>query len=320
MRVLVTGGAGFIGSSLVEKLVKEGHNIIIIDNMNDYYDPSIKENNIKGFVKTKVKFIKGDIRDQELINKIFKDNSIDLVVHLAAMAGVRYSIENPNLYYDVNVMGTLNLLEACRLNSVKKFVFASSSSVYGNNKSIPFKESDSVDHPISPYAASKKAGELMCHTYHHLHGMDIVALRFFTVYGPKQRPDLAIHKFTDLIYNNQPIPFFGDGTTQRDYTYIDDIIDGVTKSLHWCYNGQGVFEIFNIGESKTISLKDMVETISRVMNKNIKYNYLPMQEGDVERTYSDVSKARKLLGYNPSTEFSQGIKLFYEWYLANRGE
>ncbi|NLM36710.1 MAG: NAD-dependent epimerase/dehydratase family protein, partial [Firmicutes bacterium] len=218
------------------------------------------------------------------------------------------------LYNDVNINGTLNLLEMCRKYGVKKFVFASSSSVYGNNKKVPFAEDDFVDHPISPYAATKRAGELLCHTYHHLYGMDVACLRFFTVYGPRQRPDLAIHKFTNLIFNDEEIPFYGDGTTERDYTYIDDIIDGVVKAIRWVHTGQGIYEIFNLGESRTVSLKEMVATLENEIGKKARVKVLPMQPGDVQRTCADISKAKKILGYQPSTPFEEGIKRFVQWY------
>ncbi|QVK17118.1 SDR family NAD(P)-dependent oxidoreductase [Mycoplasmatota bacterium] len=325
--ILVTGGAGFIGSHLAESLLKNGHNVIIIDNFNDYYDPTIKRNNILEIKKTmnnlqieEGKFIiyEGDIRDQKLVDNVFSENKIDMVIHLAAMAGVRYSIEQPKYYVDVNVNGTLNLLEACRLHHVNKFIFASSSSLYGNNKKVPFSELDSVDNPISPYAATKKSGEVLCHTYYHLYDISCACLRFFTVYGPRQRPDLAIHKFTNLILQDKMIPFYGDGTTERDYTYIDDIIDGITKTIQWISKEDKKYDIFNLGESKTISLAMMVKTIENTLGKKAKLNIMPMQPGDVQRTFSDISKAKKILQYNPTTKFEHGIKQFIEWKLKNR--
>jgi UDP-glucuronate 4-epimerase len=271
----------------------------------------------QGMTEDHFQIFEGDIRNIEQMDKLFDTYPIKLVVHLAAMAGVRPSISAPLLYNEVNINGTLNLLERCKKYGVKKFVFASSSSVYGNNKKVPFSETDFVDYPISPYAATKRAGELLCHTYHHLYGMDIACLRFFTVYGPRQRPDLAIHKFTKLIINEEEVPFYGDGTTERDYTYIDDIIDGVVRAIQWVQNGQGQYEIFNLGESRTISLNEMVATLEKVIGKKAKLKVLPMQPGDVKRTYADITKARKILGYHPVTAFEDGIEKFVQWYKEN---
>jgi UDP-glucuronate 4-epimerase len=321
--ILVTGGAGFIGSHLCKALLQKNQKVIIIDNFNNFYDPIIKKNNIEEVKKfmssndidsNNLQVVEGDIRNIEQLDKLFEENKINLVVHLAAMAGVRPSIKDPLLYNDVNIKGTLNLLEMCKKYGVEKFIFASSSSVYGNNKKVPFSEDDNVDFPISPYAATKKAGELLCHTYHHLYDIDVACLRFFTVYGPRQRPDLAIHKFTKLIFNDEEIPFYGDGSTERDYTYIDDIIDGVTKAIDWVQVKKGIYEIFNLGESNTITLKRMVETIEKAIGKKAKLNKLPMQPGDVKRTYADVSKAKKILGYDPKTDFEFGIESFISWY------
>jgi len=321
--ILVTGGAGFIGSHLTKALLKSQQKVIVLDNFNDFYDPEIKRGNIKaittkmaelGIPEDHFQIVEGDIRNTEQMDKLFASFSIQLVVHLAAMAGVRPSISVPLLYNDVNINGTLNLLELCRKYGVKKFVFASSSSVYGNNKKVPFSETDFVDHPVSPYAATKRAGELLCHTYHHLYGMDIACLRFFTVYGPGQRPDLAIHKFTKLIINDEEVPFYGDGTTERDYTYIEDIIDGVLRAIQWVENGQGSYEIFNLGESRTVNLKEMVTTLEKEIGKKAKLKVLPMQPGDVQRTYADITKAQKILGYQPTTAFEDGIKQFIQWY------
>lgn len=321
--ILVTGGAGFIGSHLITSLLKSGLKVASLDNFNDFYNPEIKRRNIKaittqmaerGIPRDHFKIVEGDIRDLEQMDKLFASSSIQLVVHLAAMAGVRPSISAPLLYNDVNINGTLNLLEMSKKYGVKKFVFASSSSVYGNNEKVPFAENDFVDHPISPYAATKRAGELLCHTYHHLYGMDIACLRFFTVYGPRQRPDLAIHKFTKLIIDEEEVPFYGDGTTERDYTYIDDIIDGVLRAIQWVQNGQGHYEIFNLGESRTISLNEMVTILEKVIGKKARLKVLPMQPGDVKRTYADITKARKILGYHPVTAFEDGIEKFVQWY------
>lgn len=319
--ILITGGAGFIGSHLSERLLKEGNKVFIIDNFNDYYDPKIKRNNVEEVKKTclvnnisldNYKVFEGDIRDNNFLKEVFT-NKIDSIMHLAAMAGVRPSIQNPSLYYDVNITGTVNLLERCRENNIKQFVFASSSSVYGNNEKIPFSESDRVDNPISPYAATKKSGELLCHTYHHLFDMNIACLRFFTVYGPRQRPDLAINKFTTLIMEDKEIPFYGDGTTSRDYTYVEDIVSGIVSSINYVNKEEKVFEIFNIGGDKTVSLNEMVETIEEVLGKKAKLNRLPMQPGDVNRTCADISYSKKMIGYNPQTSFKEGIRKFIQW-------
>ena len=323
MKIVVTGGAGFIGSHLSEKLLKEGNKVLVIDNFNNYYDPEIKRNNIEEVRKTclennisldNYKVFEGDIRDNEFLKEVFS-NKIDSIMHLAAMAGVRPSIQNPSLYYDVNITGTVNLLERCREVGIKQFVFASSSSVYGNNEKVPFAESDRVDNPISPYAATKKSGELLCHTYHHLFDMNIACLRFFTVYGPRQRPDLAINKFTSLILEDKEIPFYGDGTTSRDYTFVEDIVAGIVASINYINTKDKVFEIFNIGGDKTVSLTEMVEIIEEVLGKKAKINRLPMQPGDVNRTCADISHSNKILGYNPKTTFRDGIKKFIEWKL-----
>lgn len=316
MKILVTGAAGFIGSSLCERLV-EKHQVIGLDNFCDYYDFSIKEKNLQELQKSdNFSLIREDIRNRKAIEEIFQRNEIDLVVHLAAMAGVRPSIADPDLYTTVNINGTVNLLDACRNSGVKNFVFASSSSVYGNNKKVPFSEADAVDHPISPYAATKKAGELICHTYHHLFDISMACLRFFTVYGPRQRPDLAIYKFTTKMLKGESIQVYGDGSTRRDYTYIDDILDGILKSIDFVCAGNE-FEVFNLGESRTISLTEMIETIETALNLKAKKAILPMQPGDVDQTYADVSKAKKILGYNPTTSFEVGINKFVEWLKEN---
>ena len=323
--ILVTGGAGFIGSHLSERLLKEGNKVLVIDNFNNYYDPTIKRNNIEEVRKACIedniplenyKVFEGDIRDNEFLKEVFS-NKIDSIMHLAAMAGVRPSIQDPALYYDVNITGTVNLLEMCRKNGIKQFVFASSSSVYGNNEKIPFAESDRVDNPISPYAATKKSGELLCHTYHHLFDMNIACLRFFTVYGPRQRPDLAINKFATLILEDKEIPFYGDGTTSRDYTYVDDIVNGIVSSINYVNTDKKVFEIFNLGGDRTVSLNEMVETIEEVLGKKAKLNKMPMQPGDVNRTCADISHSKEVLGYSPETTFKEGIKKFIVWKLNN---
>lgn len=321
--ILITGGAGFIGSHLSERLLREGNKVLVIDNFNNYYDPAIKRNNIEEVKKTCVEnnisldnyiVFEGDIRDNEFLKEVFS-NKIDSIIHLAAMAGVRPSIEDPSLYYDVNITGTVNLLERCRENNIKQFVFASSSSVYGNNEKVPFAESDRVDNPISPYAATKKSGELLCYTYHHLFNMNIACLRFFTVYGPRQRPDLAINKFTSLILEDKEIPFYGDGTTSRDYTFVEDIVSGIVSSINYVNTNDTVFEIFNLGGDKTVSLIEMVETIEDILGKKAKLNKLPMQPGDVNRTCADITHSKEIIGYNPKTTFKEGMKKFIEWKL-----
>jgi len=315
----ITGGAGFIGSSITERLLREGNKVITIDNFCDFYDKKIKENNIKDFINnTNYKIYKADIRDRDSIKQIFDENVIDVVIHLAAMAGVRPSIENPVLYQEVNGIGTQNILEEMKLHDVKNGTFASSSSVYGNCKEVPFREDMIVDFAISPYAATKKSNEVMAHVYHKLFDMNIIMLRFFTVYGPKQRPDLAINKFTRLMLENKEIPMFGDGTTSRDYTYIDDIVDGIIRSCDYVMNNKNVYEILNIGNSSPTSLSEMINIIGKTLGIEPKINRLPMQPGDVQRTFADVSKAKKLLGYEPKTSFEEGIRNFVKWYKENK--
>ena len=264
------------------------------------------------------KLYRNDIRDKEAVKRIFEENNIDIVMHLAAMAGVRPSIENPVLYQEVNCMGTQNILEEMKTHNVKNLVMASSSSVYGNCKEVPFKENMIVDFAISPYAATKKANEVMTHVYHKLFDMNVIMLRFFTVYGPKQRPDLAINKFTRLMLEDKEIPMFGDGTTSRDYTYIDDIVDGIIRSCNYVENNNDVYEILNLGNSSPVSLKEMINTIGQAIGVEPKIKQLPMQPGDVDRTFADISKAKKLIGYNPKTSFKEGIENFVEWYKINK--
>jgi UDP-glucuronate 4-epimerase len=321
---LITGGAGFIGSNLCDYLLKYNHKVIVIDNFNNFYNPEIKRNNIiemKNLMKlsnlTSDNLIieEGDIRDTNFLTKIFNSYKIDLIVHLAAMAGVRPSIIDPLLYNEVNIRGTLNLLDLSNKFGINKFIFASSSSVYGNNKKLPFTEYDSVDSPISPYAATKKSGELLCHVYSQLYGINIACLRFFTVYGPRQRPDLAIRKFTELIIKEKEISIFGDGTTERDYTYIDDIIQGIDKAITWASTGTHKYEIFNLGRSDTIMLKYMVQRLETEIGVKANIKYLPMQPGDVTITYADISKSKEILGYNPLTQFDYGISKFVKWFL-----
>lgn len=311
--ILVTGGAGFIGSHLCKYLLKSGHKIVCVDNFNNFYDPLIKEKNISDLMERKdFRLFRADIRDKAGMEDIFREARPELVIHLAAMAGVRPSIADPFLYYDVNLKGTLTLLETMRHSGVARMIFASSSSVYGNNSKIPFSESDPVDNPISPYAASKRACELLCSTYHSLYQFEIFCLRFFTVYGPGQRPDLAIHSFTSKIIDNRPVQVFGDGNTFRDYTYIDDALKGISNSISHLKG----FNIYNIGESRRVSLTEVIETIEDVLGKKAIKEFLPLQAGDVNATYADISKARKELDYLPSYDFRKGIEEFIRWKLS----
>src|SRR5881296_2154014 len=313
MGILVTGGAGFIGSHLVEKLLAAGHEVVILDDFNDFYDPQIKHTNIAGFAKN-VTVCHVDLRDGAAVRNLFHREKVDAIAHLAARAGVRPSIQHPQLYYDTNVTGTLHLLEAARVTGVQRFIFASSSSVYGASKTIPFSEEEHLSQTLSPYGATKIASEFLCSTYSHLYQLRVVTLRYFTVYGPRQRPDLAIHQFTRRIHAGQPIEQFGDGTTRRDYTYIDDVIQGTMAALR--YEGS-LFDIFNLGESETIQLKDLIVAIENVLGKKAKINQLPEQPGDMPLTCADISKARKLLGYKPTTRLSDGLPRFIEWFLRS---
>ena len=314
MRILVTGGAGFIGSHLVEKLLAAGHKVAILDDFNDFYDPQIKHANIAAIAKD-VTVHHLDLRDSASVRNLFHAEKFEAIAHLAARAGVRPSIQHPQLYYDTNVNGTLHLLDAARVTGVERFVFASSSSVYGISKTVPFSEDQHLTQTISPYAATKIAGEFLCSTYSHLYQVRVDTLRYFTVYGPRQRPDLAIHQFARRIYAGQPIDQFGDGTTRRDYTYIDDVIQGTIAALN--YDGPH-FDIFNLGESETIQLKDLIAAIENALGKKAKINRLPEQPGDMPSTCADISKARKLLGYNPITRLSDGLPRFMEWFLRNQ--
>jgi UDP-glucuronate 4-epimerase len=314
MRILVTGGAGFIGSHLIEKLLALGHDVAILDDFNDFYDPRIKHGNI-ATVKNDVPVFRMDLRDNNAVRGLFHREKFDAIAHLAARAGVRPSIAQPQLYYDANVNGTLHLLDAARTAGVERFIFASSSSVYGICNDVPFSEDFHLTQTISPYAATKIAGEFLCSTFSHLYQMRVVALRFFTVYGARQRPDLAIHQFTRKILAGQPIDQFGDGTTRRDYTYIDDIIQGVVAALN--YDGAS-WDIFNLGESETVPLKDLIKAIETAVGKKAKINQLPEQPGDVPLTCADISKARRLLGYNPTTKLRDGLPKFVEWFRAQQ--
>jgi len=315
MRILVTGGAGFIGSHLVERLIADGHNVAILDDFNDFYDPKIKRGNISRVAK-EVAVYDVDLRDEEKVARLFQKEKFDTIFHLAARAGVRPSIQQPQLYYNTNVAGTLHLLEGARASAVDRFVLASSSSVYGAAKKVPFSEEEHLTQTLSPYAATKVAAEFLCSTYAHLHQMRIVALRYFTVYGARQRPDLAIHQFTRKIHAGEPIDQFGNGSTRRDYTYIDDIIQGTIAALK--YDGP-MFDVFNLGESETNQLKDLIAAIEKALGKKAKINQLPEQPGDMPLTCADISKARKLLGYNPKTKFEDGLPRFVDWFLKSRG-
>jgi len=315
MVILVTGGGGFIGSHLCGRLIREGHRVVCLDNFDDFYNPEIKRRNIQEAIgEEQFELIEGDIRDIELIERIFREHSLDIVAHLAARAGVRPSIDYPKLYEEVNVQGTINLLEACREFGIKSFVFASSSSVYGGNSKVPFSEEDRVETPISPYSATKRAGELLCYTYHRLFDINITCLRYFTVYGPRQRPEMAIHKFTRLIDGNERVPMYGDGQSMRDYTYIDDIIDGTLEAIS---RNQG-YEIYNLGEFHTTRLIDLIRMLEGTLGKKAIIETLPEQKGDMPITYANIKKARKMLNYAPRVSMEEGIGRFVEWYRQQR--
>ncbi len=312
-KILVTGGAGFIGSALVDRLLAErAADVFCIDNFDNFYDVTIKRKNIAhALTHSNFYLLEGDIRDTNFLSEVFK-TKYDVIVHLAARAGVRPSIEQPLLYEDVNVKGTLNLLEQAKNNNIKQFVFASSSSVYGVNPRTPWSEDDHVLNPISPYASTKVAGELIGHTYSHLYDIRFIALRFFTVFGPRQRPDLAIHKFFKLIDNNKPIPFFGDGTTSRDYTFVDDIVSGIIGAIGY---DKSLYEIINLGNNRTVTLLQLITAIENSIGKKANLDKQPAQAGDVPHTFANVDKAKKLLGYSPSTSLEDGLEKFKQWYV-----
>jgi UDP-glucuronate 4-epimerase len=311
MNILVTGGAGFIGSHLVEKLLKDGHSVTVFDDFNSFYERELKLRNIAGF-RNDINLVEIDIRDKDKVLKHVREGKFEKIVHLAARAGVRPSIEEPELYLETNINGTFYLLEGARETGCEQFVLASSSSVYGLSKTVPFSESQLICETISPYAASKLACEQLCSNYAHLYGIRMVCLRFFTVYGPRQRPDLAIHKFTNRIWNGLPIPQYGDGSTGRDYTYVDDIIQGVWGALNY---DQTPFEIVNLGGHKVTLLRDLIQYLEDALGKKAVIDQLPEQPGDVPLTYADISKAREMLGYNPCTPIKEGIPKFVDWYL-----
>jgi UDP-glucuronate 4-epimerase len=315
--ILITGGAGFIGSHLVDRLLAEGAwQVTVVDDFNDFYSPAIKRENISAHLSNpSFKLIEADIRDRAALEKAFSEAKADCIVHLAARAGVRSSLKEPQLYVEANINGTMNLLELARAQSVKQFVFGSSSSVYGVNEKVPFGEDDPIFNPISPYAATKAAGELICHAYAHLYALRIVCLRFFTVYGARQRPDLAIHKFAKLISEGKPIPVFGDGTTRRDYTYVDDIIAGVRAAIDY---DQTNYEVINLGESRTVQLRELISLLEKELGAMAKIDWQPPQPGDVPQTFADISKARRLLNYDPQTAIETGLRQFIEWFRTDR--
>jgi UDP-glucuronate 4-epimerase len=313
--ILVTGGAGFIGSHLTRRLLSRGDRVTVLDDFNDFYDPARKRRNVAPLLeRPDYRLVEGDIRDEALVDRLFAEGKFDGVVHLAARAGVRPSLQEPVLYEDVNCIGTLRLLEAARRHGPDIFIFGSSSSVYGINEKVPFSEADEVNQPISPYATTKRSGELLCYNYHHLYGFRTACLRFFTVFGPGQRPEMAIHKFTDLLARGKTVPMYGDGGSRRDYTYVDDIIDGVVASLDLAPG----FEILNLGGADTTSLKDLIHWIAEELAVEPRIDYLPAQPGDVPITYADVSKAARLLGYSPKVPIREGLRRFVAWYVGQQ--
>ncbi len=316
--ILITGGAGFIGSHLVDRLLSEGDwQVAVVDDFNEFYDPAIKRANLSHHAQNpNFRLFAADIRDQPALERVFnevfaKNGEFQCIVHLAARAGVRPSLEEPLLYVETNINGTMNLLELAREHGIRQFVFGSSSSVYGTNAKVPFSEDDPIRQPISPYAATKGAGELLCHTYSHLYDLRCVCLRFFTVYGPRQRPDLAIHKFARLISEGQPIPVFGDGATRRDYTFIDDIIAGVRAAIDYTSSN---YEVVNLGESRTVELRELISLLESELGATARIDRQPLQPGDVPQTYADITKAQRLLGYNPQTQIEEGLKKFVQWF------
>jgi UDP-glucuronate 4-epimerase len=311
--ILVTGAAGCIGSHLVDRLLGEGHRVVGVDNFSDYYDPAIKHVNIAGARQSdNFTLIEADICDEPAVRQAMAERQPHIVVHLAAMAGVRPSIERPHYYTAVNVDGTVNVLDAAAASGAAKFIFASSSSVYGNSETVPFVETDPVDHPISPYAATKKAGELLCHSWWHVRHIPVTCLRFFTVFGPRQRPDLAIHKFMRCLRDNQPIPMFGDGSTSRDYTFVEDIVDGIRRAMDRCDG----YRIYNLGGDHPVSLKELIAAIEKVTGKTAKIEQLPMQPGDVNRTWADLTRSKAELGYAPHTSLEEGLARQWAWLKA----
>lgn len=312
MRVLVTGGAGFIGSHLVDRLLADGHEVVALDNFDPFYADARKRSNLRSAAASpRFRLVELDVRDAPALERLTGDFAPDAFVHLAAKAGVRPSIDQPPLYAEVNLTGTTNLLQAaCRLDPRPRFIFASSSSVYGSRNTVPFRETDPVDHPVSPYAATKKACELMAHAFHHLHGLPVTGLRFFTAYGPRNRPDLAIYKFAERIERGRAVPMFGDGSTRRDYTYVGDIVDGVVRAVERCTS----WHLYNLGHSEPISLRDMIAALGQALGKDPIVERLPEQPGDVPQTFADITRARTELGYDPSTTFRDGLDRFVAWF------
>jgi UDP-glucuronate 4-epimerase len=314
VKLLITGGAGFIGSQLAQRRIARGDHVVVIDDFNDYYDPALKRRNVAGLSShPNFRLVEGDIRDRELVFSLFRDGGIDAVVHLAARAGVRPSLKDPVLYEEVNCVATIHLLEAAVAHGKPKFVFASSSSVYGINSKLPFSEDDPIERPVSPYATTKRSGEFLCFNYHHLYGLDVHCLRFFTVYGPRQRPEMAIAKFTAAIEQDRTVPFYGDGSSRRDYTYIDDILQGVEAAIAACRG----FEIVNLGGSHPVTLAELVAAIERATGRKARLERLPDQPGDVPATYADVAKAKSIYGYEPKVSLEEGLSRYVEWYRDN---
>ena len=311
MAILVTGGGGFIGSHLLERLAGGRADLICLDNFNDFYSPATKRDNIKGLLsKKRITLAEGDICDRAFLEEIFGENKVEIVIHLAARAGVRPSISDPLVYTKANCLGTVNLLETARKHDVKKFIFASTSAVYGANEKVPFSEDDPVEKQISPYAATKRACELYCKNYHELYDIPVCCIRFFTVYGPRQRPDMAIYKFTKALFEGGEIEMFGEGSSERDYTYVSDIIDGVAASLDLDFG----FEIVNLGDARVVKLRQLISLLEKATGKKARVKRLPLQAGDVPRTYADISKARRLLGYEPKFPIEEGLQEFIDWY------
>ena len=315
--ILVTGGAGFIGSHLVERLLARGDRGVVLDDFNDYYTPALKRHNVSGVLEyANYTLVEGDVRDLEVLKQVFHTHDVRRVVHLAARANARTSLRNPLLYETVNVRGTLNVLEACRSQGVENLLMASSSSVYGNSSRVPFREDDPADRPISPYAATKRCAELLCYNFHHLYGIPMACFRFFTVYGPRQRPDMAFHLFARQIVSEETIRMFGDGSTRRDYTFISDIVDGLVSAL----DRPQPFEIVNLGNTKTVELRRALELVQKAMKQEAKIERHPEQPGDVRLTNADVSKAKRLFGYAPKVDVEEGMERFVEWFLKLREE
>lgn len=320
-RVLLTGAAGFIGSHLAERLLEEGAEVVGVDNFDPFYDPAEKRANLRSAQRNaSFELIEADCTDLPALRPLVGDRSFDVVVHLAAKAGVRPSIADPTGYTRANLVATQAMLELSREREIGRFVFGSSSSVYGNNRKVPFSEEDPVERPISPYAATKRAGELLCHAHHHLHGTAMLALRFFTVYGPRQRPDLAIRKFATLMLRGEAIPMFGDGETERDYTWVDDITRGLVAAIHRTRSFSDEFEIINLGGNRTTRLRRLIELLAEALHVRPTIQRLPMQPGDVQRTFADVSKAERLLDYHPSTTIDEGIPQFVEWLRQHESD